>query len=131
MHSYYWLEKMEHGGESLVLHLAQLVCGEQDEFIGLPLVVKPESPRFSVHFGEVGAFKTVPEMFDEVSEGAEKVRAFLFRESSSAYMKEMGERLELARDIEPGSLRHHIVYAENAVTHVLSAHAPVVSERPR
>ena len=131
MYRFHWLEKLEHDGQALVLNLAELLRGEPDEFIGLPLIVKPESPRFRVYFAEVGAFKTVPEMFNEVSESAEKITPFLFQEPSSSYMLEMKDQMELSRGIQVDTLLHYIVYAENTVTHVLAASQPDISEGSR
>ena len=128
MYRFHWLEKMEHDGQALVLHLAELLRGEPDGLIGLPLEVMPESPRFRVHFAEVGAFKTVPEMFNEVSESANKIGPFLFQESSSPYILEMKDVMELSRNIPMDTLQHYIVYAENTVTHILAASPPQVSE---
>ena len=128
MHRFHWLERLEHDGQSLVLHLAELLRGEPDGLVGSPLEVMPESPRFRVHFADVGAFKTLPEMFNEVSESASKIGPFLFQEASSPYMLEMKDAMELSRNIPMGILQHYIVYAENAVTHVLAASPPEFSE---
>jgi hypothetical protein len=74
----------------------------------------------------VGAFKTVPEMFNEVSEAAEKLEPFLFRETSSTYAAEMKDAMWLACEIPEGAALHYAVYAENVVTHVLSGTPPKV-----
>jgi len=126
MYRFYWLEKLEFDGEGLVVHLAELLRGEPDGLIGLPLDVQPESPRHRVSFSTTGAFKTLPEMFNEVSEDADRIAPFLFRELNSPYMTEMKDAMELSRGIPPDQMHHYVVYAENTVTHVLSAVAPKV-----
>jgi hypothetical protein len=128
MYRFHWLERMDHDGQALNLHVAALLHGEPDGLVGLPLEITPDSPRFRVHFTEVGAFKTVPEMFNEVSESAHKVGPFLFQEFGSSYMLEMKDAMELSRGIAADALLHYIVYAENAVTHVLAASPPQVFE---
>jgi hypothetical protein len=128
MHRFHWLERMEFEGAALVLHLAEMLRGAPDGGLGVPLEIRPDSPRFRVCFGEVGAFKTVPEMFDEISANAGRLEPFLFRESGSNYSAEMKEAMWLAREIPAESLLHYVVLAENVVTHVLAAEPPRVFE---
>ena len=127
MHQFHWLEKLDFDGEELVVHLAELLRGQPDGLLGHPLEVRADSARYRVHFRSVGAFKTLPEMFNELSEAANKLEPFLFQESESAYATEMKDAMELARPIPSGSLQHYVVYAENVVTHVLASAGPQVS----
>lgn len=130
MQTFHWLEKFDFDGHALVVQVAQLVRGEPDGAIGHPLEVTPDSARYRVHFPVVGAFKTVPELFNEVSETANKVDVFLFHEPDSAYAAEMQHAMALASDIPGGGVQHYVVHAENVVTHVLAASAPQVSRVP-
>jgi hypothetical protein len=130
MYRFHWLERMEFDGAALVLHLAEMLRGDPDGGLGVPLEVRCESPRFRVSFGQVGAFKTVPEMFDEISETAERLEPFLFHESGSRYATEMKDAMWLAREIPEGSLLHYAVLTENVVVHVLAAEQPKVLEVP-
>ena len=127
MYTFHWLERMDYDGEALVVHLAEMMRGEPDGLIGRPLEVRADSPRYRVRFPTVGALKTVPEPFNELSGGAEKIGPFLFQESGSPYALEMEDAMKLSMDIPSDALRHFVVYAENVVTHVLTVSAPEIS----
>jgi hypothetical protein len=108
------------------VHLAELLQGEPDELIGLPLEVRTESPRFRVAFESIGAFKAVPEMYNELSDSAQTIKPFLFLETGSVYLSEMKSAMEFGAGIHPDVLKHYVVYADNTVIHVLTAAAPKV-----
>ena len=91
-----------------------------------PIGVMPESTRHRIHFRNVGAFRVVPEPFNDVSDDAVRVSPFLFREAASRYLKEMEGAMHLANIPTNSGVMHYVVYTENHVVHVLTSSEPQV-----
>jgi len=123
-----WLEKLELTAAGLILDVSKLLPGQPDGVIGVPLLVTEKSEHFRVHFQRVGAFRLVPEPFNQVSDRAEEHCDFLLQENASDYLSEMTDAARFAAGIPSGgTLLHFIVYTENHVVHVLTAQKPSIT----
>jgi hypothetical protein len=132
MPSYYVVNDLAYREGKLSLLVVELLQGEPDGVIGLPLVKRPESRRYRVEFSCVGHFKVGPEPFANISSNAIQQTEFLYREPESQYLRDLGGSVSIFPMSRPWPanpvIRHYVVYAENFVLEVLAAVEPSVQE---
>jgi hypothetical protein len=132
MASYHIVEDLAFREANLSLLVVELLQGEPDGFIGLPLVKRPESRRYRMEFSCVGHFKVGPEPFANISSNAIKQTDFLYREPESQYLRDLGDSVSIFPISRPWPenpvVRHYVVYAENFVVEVLAAVEPSIQE---
>jgi hypothetical protein len=132
MPSYHIVDDLAFRERKLSLLVVELLQGEPDGLIGLPLVKRPESRRYRVEFTCVGHFKVGPEPFANISSNAIKQTDFLYREPESQYLRGLGDSVSTFPMSRPWPenqvIRHYVVYAENFVLEVLAAVEPSIQE---
>jgi len=132
MPSHHIVEELAFREAKLSLLVVELLQGEPDGLIGLPLVKRAESRRYTVEFSCVGHFKVGPEPFANISSNAIKEADFLYREPESQYLQDLRDSVSTFPMTRPWPanpvVRHYIVYAENFVLEVLAAVEPSVQE---
>jgi len=134
MSKFHWLEKLELGElQVLTACVAELLpSGRPEPSLGLtthaltPIGVTAGSRRYQVQFRNVGAYKVVPEPYNEVSSSASHLEPFLLREMASSYLEQMEGAMHLANIPNVDGVMHYVVYAENHVVHVLTSSDPTI-----
>ena len=133
MSKFHWLEKLElDDGQVLMARIAELLPAGPAELLpfGLstqlvtPIGARPDSSRYEVHFRNVGAFRVVPEPFNELSLEAERLQPFLFKEIASSYLESMEGAMNLANIPINEGVMHYVIYTDNHVVHVLTSSEP-------
>jgi len=132
MPSYHFVDDLAFREGKLSLLVVELLQGEPDGVIGLPLVKRPESHRFRVEFSCIGHFKVGPEPFANISSNAIKQTDFLYCEPESQYLRDLADSVSTFPMSRPWPenpvVRHYVVYAENFVLEVLAAVEPSTQE---
>jgi hypothetical protein len=134
MSKFHWLEKLELGElQVLTACVAELLPSARPEpLLGLrshslrPIGVTAGSRRYQVQFHNVGAYKVVPEPYNEVSTSASRLEPFLLREITSSYLEQMEGAMHLANIPNIRDVMHYVIYAENHVVHVLTSSEPTI-----
>lgn len=123
---YFELLDMTYQAAQLVIRVANLVEGQPDGLIGLPLIISDESEIYKIEFSNIAEFRSTSEpCFSE--EGEEKeITNFLSESIGSEYAKTVCVCGVGAR--EPA--RHFFVYTESVVIEVLANEEPVIHREP-
>jgi len=104
------------------LKIAELLEGEPDGCVGLPLVIDERSKVFEVTLSNVYEFKSVSEPFFHLDGERQKVNNFVWEAIGSEYRKTAG-----FYGPTPETARHFIIFTETLVFEVLSNTAPIIS----
>jgi hypothetical protein len=134
MSCFHIIERCSYEQDRLTVNVAELLSGEPDEYIGLPLIVRNDSKRYSVSFKDVGRIEIEPEPIVPPSDLGVKETPFLFREPESALLIENRWSATMfnfgRRFAQEEELKHYIVLGENFVIHVLTLTAPEIITLP-
>ena len=132
MPNYHVVDDLAFRQGKLSLLVVELLPGEPDGLIGLPLVKRPESRRYRVEISCVAHFKVGPEPFANISSNAIRQTDFLFHEPDSQYLRDLADSVSTFPMSRPWPenpvVRHYVVYAENFVLDVLTPVEPSVQE---
>jgi hypothetical protein len=108
------------------LKVAELLEGEPDGCIGLPLVIDESSKVFEVTLSNVYEFKSVSEPFFHLDGKRQKINDFVWEVIGSEYRKTAG-----FYGSKPETARHFIVFTETLVFEALSDTEPVITLIPK
>lgn len=118
--TYHEIIDIRYEDASLTVRIVELVDGEPDGGIGIPLVVGADSRRYTIHFKGVTEFRSKAEPCYDTDSERTDISEFLWEDHSSDYVDEACSFGEGAKD----PARHFCVYTESVVVEVLSSHEP-------
>jgi hypothetical protein len=107
--------------ENMTLKVAELVEGEPNGYIGLPLVINEKSKIFEVTLSNVFEFKSVTEPFFCPDGEERKINDFVWEAIGSEYIKTAG-----FYGPTPETARHFIIFSERIVFEALCETEPVI-----
>ena len=110
-------------GGTVTLKVAELVTGEPDGAIGLPLVIDDRSKIFEVTIFNVVEFKSVSEPFFHLDGERREINDFVWEAIGSEYKKTVGFYGGATEE----TTRHFIVFTETLVFEALSNTEPVIN----
>jgi hypothetical protein len=86
--SYHRIEALSFDSSRLEITIAELLKGEADGLIGLPLMIPNDSKRYRISFEDVERIEIAPEPMPQLSSGARVEAPFLYLESESKFKTE-------------------------------------------
>lgn len=121
---YFDLIKVLYEPGELTIEVAELVKGEPDGYIGIPLVVNATSRRWTIYFEHVAEFRSRAEPCFAAEGAQHDLTDFLFECVNSEYINQLCPCGVGAR--EPA--RHFGIYTESVVLEILASQEPKIEE---
>jgi len=121
---YFELIKIFYEPGQLTIEVAELVKGQPDEYIGIPLVIDARSRRWTLYFESVAEFRSRAEPCFAAEGTQHDLTEFLFECVNSDYINQVCPCGVGAS--EPA--RHFGVYTESVVLEILASQEPKIEE---